>query len=204
MNKICGIYKITSPTNKIYIGQSININKRILKYKSYDCKQQPKLYYSLKKHGWKNHKFEIIKRCDKNELNDLEIFYIKFYNTFNTNEGLNLSNGGHTTEITKESRNKISKSKLGKKRPEGVREKISNFKKNKPPHPNFIHKPFYYEIYDNNNFLIYEGFTNIKNKLYELNLPTYSFCKTYRENTKILKGKYKGWYIIKFNKTTKL
>jgi predicted GIY-YIG superfamily endonuclease len=28
-----GIYKITSPSNKIYIGQSINIERRIKQYK---------------------------------------------------------------------------------------------------------------------------------------------------------------------------
>lgn len=27
--KICGIYKITSPSGKIYIGQSIDIKRRI-------------------------------------------------------------------------------------------------------------------------------------------------------------------------------
>jgi len=33
-----GIYKITSPSNKVYIGQSINIEKRFKSYKRYDCK----------------------------------------------------------------------------------------------------------------------------------------------------------------------
>ena len=42
MNKICGIYKITSPSNKIYIGQSININNRIVHYRNYICKDQRK------------------------------------------------------------------------------------------------------------------------------------------------------------------
>jgi hypothetical protein len=42
-----GIYKITSPTNKVYIGQSIKINERKRKYKKLDCKNQPKIYNSL-------------------------------------------------------------------------------------------------------------------------------------------------------------
>jgi len=29
MVKICGIYKITSPTGKIYIGQSVDIMRRL-------------------------------------------------------------------------------------------------------------------------------------------------------------------------------
>ena len=46
-----GIYKITSPTKKIYIGQSINIEYRIESYKKLiRCKKQIKLYNSLKKY----------------------------------------------------------------------------------------------------------------------------------------------------------
>ena len=52
-----GIYKITSPTNKIYIGQSIDIENRFTKYKSLDCKNQVRLYNSLKKYGFDKHKF---------------------------------------------------------------------------------------------------------------------------------------------------
>ena len=46
-----GIYKITSPSNKIYIGQSINIERRFNSYKNLShCKQQIKLYNSLQKY----------------------------------------------------------------------------------------------------------------------------------------------------------
>ena len=49
-----GIYKIVSPSEKIYIGQSINIEKRWEKnYKTLKCKTQTKLYNSLKKYGRK-------------------------------------------------------------------------------------------------------------------------------------------------------
>lgn len=49
-NAIIGIYKITSPSGKIYIGQSINIEKRWEKYQKYieNIKNQIKLYNSLK------------------------------------------------------------------------------------------------------------------------------------------------------------
>lgn len=36
MNKLIGIYKITSPTDRIYIGQSKDINKRFNSYKYYE------------------------------------------------------------------------------------------------------------------------------------------------------------------------
>jgi len=45
-----GIYKITSPSGKIYIGQSINIEKTWkYRYKNLNaCKRQTILYNSLK------------------------------------------------------------------------------------------------------------------------------------------------------------
>lgn len=114
--KICGIYKITSPTNKIYIGQSIDIITRWKKYYNLNCKQQPKIYASLKKHGASNHNFEIICQCDKSELNNLEKYYIDLYKTFNTKSGLNLLNGGNLNKFSEETRLKMSLSKIGKKR----------------------------------------------------------------------------------------
>src|SRR6478736_5572293 len=41
-----GIYKITSPSGKIYIDQSKNTNIRFRDYKSLKCKKQIKLYNS--------------------------------------------------------------------------------------------------------------------------------------------------------------
>ena len=72
MEKICGIYKITSPTGKIYIGQSRDILKRIKYYNKQYCKCQTKLYHSIKKHGWNTHVFEIIHKCCESELNELD------------------------------------------------------------------------------------------------------------------------------------
>lgn len=67
-----GIYKYTSPTGKIYIGKTIDLNRRKQEYKRLQCKNQPKLYYSFNKHGFENHIYEEI-ICDKSELIQLEI-----------------------------------------------------------------------------------------------------------------------------------
>jgi group I intron endonuclease len=72
-----GIYRITSPTNKIYIGQSINIEKR-WKYYNY-IMGQPKLCNSLLKYGIENHKFEIIEECTVEYLNERETYWKKYY-----------------------------------------------------------------------------------------------------------------------------
>ena len=45
-----GIYKITNPKEKVYIGQSIDIEKRWKRYYyTLNCKSQTALYRSLKK-----------------------------------------------------------------------------------------------------------------------------------------------------------
>lgn len=79
MKKI-GIYKITSPSGLIYIGQSINIHKRFSAYKKLDCNNQPKLKRSLLKYGYANHTFEIIEECSIELLNDRERFYQEKFN----------------------------------------------------------------------------------------------------------------------------
>ena len=70
-----GIYKITSPSGKVYIGQSVNINLRIKYYSSLSCINQPKLYNSLQKYGWNNHIFEIIEECNIEQLDKRETYW---------------------------------------------------------------------------------------------------------------------------------
>lgn len=90
MDKLVGIYKITSPKNHVYIGQSIDIERRFKVYKKLHCKLQKKLYNCFLKYGVENHKFEIVILCSEEELNDLEKYYINFFNSFNNDLGLNL------------------------------------------------------------------------------------------------------------------
>ena len=89
MNKQ-GIYKIISPSNKVQIGQSTNIEKRWRTYELLNCKQQVKLYNSLNKYGVEHHKFEIIENCEIEELNSRERYWQDFYNVLGEN-GLNLT-----------------------------------------------------------------------------------------------------------------
>jgi group I intron endonuclease len=56
-----GIYKITNPKGKVYIGQSTNIEERMKHYINKNGKRQPKIFYSIKKYGWENHIFTNIK-----------------------------------------------------------------------------------------------------------------------------------------------
>jgi group I intron endonuclease len=83
-----GIYKITSPSKKIYVGQSIDIERRFKEYKKLQCNQSLKLYNSLKKHGYENHIFEILEECSKPQLNEKEENYILSFNSHI--DGLNI------------------------------------------------------------------------------------------------------------------
>ena len=83
------IYKITSPKKKVYVGSTININKRFNSYKNLKCKTQIKIYRSLFKYGVENHKFEIITECSIDEMYKLECYYGNIYNVLSDN-GLNL------------------------------------------------------------------------------------------------------------------
>lgn len=84
-----GIYKITSPTGKIYIGSSNDIENRFCKYKRLKCKTQTKLYNSFIKHGVENHVFEIIEICSINVLLGRELYYGKLFNVLDKHKGLN-------------------------------------------------------------------------------------------------------------------
>lgn len=106
--KICGIYKITSPNGSIYIGQSIDIEKRFKLYKRMDCKGQKRLYRSFIKYGIDNHIFDIIHICEYVELNKLEKYYVDLYGTFNSSIGLNIRDGGGSLgKLSEETKNKI-------------------------------------------------------------------------------------------------
>lgn len=91
---LIGIYKITSPTNKVYIGRSTNILNRFKGYKVTQSKKQTKLYNSFNKYGVSAHKFEILELCSINKLSEKETFYIQKYSSYNTEHGLNLTGGG--------------------------------------------------------------------------------------------------------------
>ena len=79
--KTSGIYKITSPSNRIYIGQSSNVKERFKAYKQLQkSKFLTKLYRSFLKYGIENHKFEIIEECLPELLNERERFWQDYYN----------------------------------------------------------------------------------------------------------------------------
>jgi|GEM_PF-1092848 group I intron endonuclease len=133
-NALIGIYKITSPSNKVYIGQSNDLYSRFYIYKKLHCKKQIYLYNSLLKYGIENHKFEIIHICKEEELNYLEIYYSNIYKSTDREFGLNLREcGGANGKHSEESKLKMRLSSLGKKKSKESRLKMSLSKKGVKP-----------------------------------------------------------------------
>lgn len=99
------IYIIKSPnTNKVYIGQTTrSLKRRYLEHQRYAVKLRDdpsggykgslnKLYRSMVKHGIDTFVIEMICEAPNEQLDELEIKYIKEYDSFNN--GLNSTNGG--------------------------------------------------------------------------------------------------------------
>jgi hypothetical protein len=122
-----GIYKWTSPTNKIYVGQSKNLEQREKWYRSGSINKttMTKLKRSFIKHGIDNHIFEIIEYCSINKLNEKEIYWGKYYNTLE--EGLNCKLGEQNCIFSEETKNKMREAKLGiKQSPEHLSKRVKS------------------------------------------------------------------------------
>lgn len=166
-----GIYKITSPTGKIYIGQSTNIENRKYYYSSVKCDKQHKLYNSLQKHGWEQHKFEIIEECSLDQLNEREIYWGLYYDVLGEN-GLNLRLGDANGLCSEETKKKIGTT--------NSRPKPSNFNSN-------LKKAVLQFDKQGNLIAEYESYHDAKNK-------------TGLSLTEVLRGKAKtaGGFIFKY------
>ena len=120
------IYKIVNPKGVVYIGQTRNPEERIKFYKLLHCKGQTKLYRSILKYGWDKHSFEIIfNGCvSKEELNELEIKYIEQFDSFNSDNGMNLTSGGAFGKIDQSHYEAIRKRMTGRKVSDAAKQKL--------------------------------------------------------------------------------
>lgn len=104
-----GIYEIRNLVNgKVYIGQSINVEKRIEAHKKRESNQH--LLNAFKKYGLDNFSFSILKECKKEDLSFYEHFFIIANCSFDYRYGYNKTLGGEEYSVfSKESLQKISK-----------------------------------------------------------------------------------------------
>lgn len=86
-----GIYKITNPEGKVYIGCTSDLERRIKDYERGNIKTQPLILESWRKYGWGSHTFEILEYTK--DLILKEKYYIKKYDSYH--KGLNGNRGGN-------------------------------------------------------------------------------------------------------------
>lgn len=115
--KIVGIYKIKNELNgKFYIGQSINCNNRRRSHLGYlrnRKHQNEHLQNAWNKYGESNFSFKVIKLCNPDELDLLEIKYIDNYKSLDKTKGYNKAGGGKTNRyVSKESIHKMKRTKI--------------------------------------------------------------------------------------------
>lgn len=102
MKKLCiedkpGIYKITNiNTNKCYIGKSTKVRQRLIDHIKgaigISSISDQKIHTAMRNEGLWNWQFEKICDCDKEQLNELEKYYIDFFNA--QEYGYNIASGG--------------------------------------------------------------------------------------------------------------
>lgn len=116
-DKIICIYSIRNIiNNKIYIGQTTNFKER--KHSHFTSMKMgthknPYLQLSYNKYGKEYMIMDIVEICTKDELNNKEIYWIKFYNSNNRELGYNLTDGGCYAHLSQESIEKIRQKHMG-------------------------------------------------------------------------------------------
>ena len=110
--KICGIYCIENLINQNkYIGQSNDIYTRWKEHKfelNKNTHHNRYLQNAWNKYGKENFKFYIVEICEKSILDEREIYYIKYFDTYaylGNKNGYNLTIGGEGIgELSEEER----------------------------------------------------------------------------------------------------
>ena len=134
------IYKYTSPSGKVYVGQTINEQKRRNTFLNLSLSYGgDKIDNARNKYLPENFQYEILEENNytdlhtaKEELNKLEIHYIDYFDSYRT--GYNSALGGGTTtgyKFTEEQKHKMSVIRKGVAKSEEFKQKISNALKNK-------------------------------------------------------------------------
>jgi group I intron endonuclease len=135
-----GIYTITClVNNKIYVGKSINVEKRLSQhYYELSTKRHKNGYLrsSWEKYGEKFFKFELLEECDKEFLSSFEHYWCNILNSHNSKYGYNIAttnpciNHFEISEKTRQNRSKALSGKPSKlkgiKRNPSVVEKTAN------------------------------------------------------------------------------
>lgn len=113
-----GIYKITSPSGKVYIGQSWRLEFRWRDYHYPSAKGQPSLGYSFTKYGIDNHSFEVVHELPEDITQEVLDRYENLYLTQHRECGVRMMNvreAGSRGKHSERSKKKMSEIRKGRK-----------------------------------------------------------------------------------------
>jgi len=118
------IYKLTSPSGKSYIGQTIRpIEKRLEEHRTGESKRCRAIYNAIKEYGWENFEKEWNEVPD-DDLNFYEEMLVALLGTLSPC-GYNLREGGGNGKMSEETKKKISVAQIGKTHTEESKRKHS-------------------------------------------------------------------------------
>lgn len=135
--KASGIYIITNTiNNNVYIGQSVDIRKRLWKHKhllQLNTHWNKHLQFAWNKYGGEMFTFQTLVLCHPSELDELEQYLISAYIDsglcYNISTDVKSPKRGISPSL--ESRLKVSRSNTGKKASEETKKKMSKSQKGK-------------------------------------------------------------------------
>lgn len=122
-----GIYKITNPKGRVYIGQALNIQKRKSGYRNAVSSTQRRLYKSVSKYGFDAHTFEVLEECNEGMLNERERHWQEYYDVL-SEKGMNcvlVRTDVKRPQLSEETLRRKSIMNKGKTIPQKQKDKIS-------------------------------------------------------------------------------
>ena len=125
------IYKLRFPNDKVYIGQTNNLDIRWINGgKGY--KRCPYVWNAIQKYGWTAIEKSILEVCnDRDEANTREVYWIAAYNSADYRFGYNIQSGGKYRDRSAEANARIKEKLSNRIVSEETRKKISKANKGK-------------------------------------------------------------------------
>lgn len=105
-----GIYKITNKINGYsYIGLSTHVEDRWKYHQNpynWQRENNKTLYQAIQKYGIENFEFSILEECAIEQLEEKEVYYIEYYDTYHN--GYNMTKGGESNNGESHPRHKLT------------------------------------------------------------------------------------------------